>query len=382
MIFVQILVTNLLRRKTRTILTVLGLAVSVAATAALLSTAWTYAESAVGSYESRGVDIVVVRAGVADRLTSSFNSRLAARLSTLPEIASVNGALTEMVSLGKHSMMGVPLEGLDAKGLTARQIAISSGRTLRTGDHRVVLLGAGIARALAKNPGDVVEIEGNRFVISGIFQSPNALELNSAIAPLDDVQRLMDREGQVSEFQVRLSRPTTDAADVRRVCQRIETLADERGQLLGFKALAVRKFVDMGTERRLMAAMAWGTSALTVLLSLVGMLNTMLMSVLERTKELGILKAIGWSRRRVLRMVLGESLLLGGSSLLAGGAGAWLLVRIFANWSFTNGVVQPRLSLSACALTGAITLSAGLLGSFYPAYRAATVPSTEALRFE
>ena len=75
----------------------------------------------------------------------------------------------------------------------------------------------------------------------------------------------------------------------------IESLQDEKHQPLGLKAQTTRQFVDSATEARLGSAMAWATSAIVLGLSFLAMLNTMLMSVMERTPELGVLRAVGWT---------------------------------------------------------------------------------------
>jgi putative ABC transport system permease protein len=382
MLFVEVIVKNLTRRKTRSILTVAGLAAAVAATTTLLSIAWAFAGSAADSYASRGVDIVVVRAGVAERITSSLSAPLSARLSALPEVAGVDGSLTEMVSLGERTLVGIPLHGLDPAGFAIGKLIVGSGRPLELGDRHAVLLGSGLARALGKEPGQTVEIERTRFQVVGIFQTDNVLESNTAVAPLTEVQDLMGRSGQVSEFQLRVAPGLADDAGISRLCRRIESLRDEQNRSLGFKALPTRQFVDTDTETRLATSMAWGTSIITVALSLVGMLNTMLMSVLERTKELGILRAVGWTRNRVLRLIHGESLVIGLAGSLLGTVAAGLLLRVLADWSFTRNIVQPALSPTAAVAAVTLMLAAALIGSFYPAFRGASVAPTEALRFE
>src|SRR5262245_46678969 len=101
MLFSQIVIKNLRQRPSRTAMTIVGLSVAVAATTTLWHLAWGYADSANTFYTARGVDIVVVRAGVANRLTSSIRTELAERLKTIKGIANVDGSLTEMVSVGK-----------------------------------------------------------------------------------------------------------------------------------------------------------------------------------------------------------------------------------------------------------------------------------------
>jgi putative ABC transport system permease protein len=380
MLFVEVIAKNITRRKTRTVLTAAGLAAAVAATTTLLNVAWAFARSATDSYKSRNVDIVVVRAGVAERITSSLNATLAARLSKLPEIAGVDSSLTEMVSFGQHTLVGIPFHGLDPAGFAVGRLNVVSGEGLKKSDRHTVLLGSGLARALKKKAGQSVEIEKTPFHIAGIFESDNVLESNTAAAPLADVQELMDRPGQVSEFQLRVVPAADNGPALNALCQKIESLRDEKHRSLGFKAMPTGQFVKSDMETRLTTGLAWGTSIITVVLSIVGMLNTMLMSVLERTRELGILRAIGWTRGRVIRLILGESLVIGLAGSIVGALFAAVFLQFLAAWSFTRNIVQPGLSLSAVLSAVAIMLAAALAGSSYPAYRGASVSPTEALR--
>jgi putative ABC transport system permease protein len=382
MLFLEVVAKNLLRRKLRTLLTVAGLAAAVATCTALLSSAWSFAASSRSYYSSRGVDIVVVRAGVSERITSSLSAALGSRLREPPDVADVEGSLTEMVSLGQQALIGIPMHGVDPAGLTVRKLDIIRGRSLGPADHRAVLLGKALADGLAKQPGDTVEIERTPFEIAGIFQASDAIESNTIIAPIAEVQDLMGRPGQVSEFQIRAVPAAANEAGIGRLCAQIESLRAPAGGPLGFKALPARNFVDTDTETRLTWAMAWGTSVVAIGLSLVAMLNTMLMSVLERTKEFGLLRAVGWTRGRVIRMVLGESLIIGLCSALVGALGAALLVRALGTWAYTRNFVQPTLSAESVLFGAALTVFAGVAGSLYPAYRGASCPPTSALHFE
>lgn len=380
--FGEIVVKNLLRHRGRTMLTMAGVAVAVAATAVLLSIARGYAESAAGQYASSHVDVLVVRAGVAQRLTSSLSVGLGNRLRALPGVARVDGSLTEMVSLGDGSLLGVPLHGLDPAGFVMAHYAVTRGRPLRPDDRHAVMLGAGLAAALGKAPGDKVDVEGVPFLLAGVFQTGDALESNTAVATLGDLQELMDRPRQVSEFQIQVTPAAAEPAAVRQLCGAIEGLVGGAGDPLGFKALPMREFVASATETGLLQAMAGGTSAIAVVLSALGVLNTMLMSVMERTRELGILRALGWPRTLVMRLILGEALLLCLASVALGTAAAWGGVCLLSRWSFTQALVAPRLTPAAVALAAAVGVLAGIAGAVYPACRATSVEPTEALRYE
>ncbi len=382
MLFVEVIAKNLLRRKLRTLLTIGGLAAAVATSTALLSSAWSFATSSAAYYSSRGVDVVVVRAGVAERITSSLSASLAVRLRELPEVAAAEGSLTEMVSLGERALIGIPMHGVDPQGFALQQLDVVRGRPLTATDRRTILLGSALADGLKKQPGETLEIERTKFQIAGVFRTGDAIESNTILAPLADVQELMGRPGQVSEFQIRTTSGGGEHTDIARLCREIEALRDPAGRSFGFNALPTQQFVNTDTETRLTSAMAWGTSVVAIGLSLVAMLNTMLMSVLERTREFGVLRAIGWTRGRVIRMILGESLAIGIFASLVGMLGAGLFVRALGTWSYTRNFVHPSLSAQAILLGIVLTLFAGLAGSLYPAYRGATCAPLSALHFE
>src|SRR5690242_19673242 len=122
MLFIQLIVKNLRQRAARTAMTIIGLAVAVTATTTLWHLAWGYSDSAANFYAPRGIDLVVVPAGVANRLTSSLRADIAQRLKTLPSIADVDGTLTEMVSPGTAILVGIPFRGLNPDGFTLKTL--------------------------------------------------------------------------------------------------------------------------------------------------------------------------------------------------------------------------------------------------------------------
>ena len=110
----------------------------------------------------------------------------------------------------------------------------------------------------------------------------------------------MGREGQATGLVI--AAKSSDPAYLDALRRRIETA------IPSVAATPARDYVVADTQIRLAQAMAWTTAAVAMILGAVGMLNTMLMSIFERTREIGILRAVGWRRRRVLALILGESL--------------------------------------------------------------------------
>ena len=126
-------------------------------------------------------------------------------------------------------------------------------------------------------------------------------------------------------------------------------------------------------------------NAISVLAIAVGglaVLNTMLMSVLERTREVGILRALGWRRRRILGLILREALIIG---LLGGGAGilaAFGLTALMGMAPLVGDAFTPLWEPDVLARAILVAITLGLAAGIYPAYRATRMQPVEALRYE
>ena len=216
--FYELIFHNLAHRKLRSLLTAGGVAVAIATVVTLVGIAYGLTRSAVDAFRSHGVDLVVVRAGAVQRTASSMDESFAPRLASLPGVVDAIPALTDMVSLGGGGPVGVAVHGWPADSRVWNTLRLSRGRLLRTGDRHCVVLGEQLAKNLHKDVGDTVKIELQPFRVVGVYESSNVYESGAAAAPLKDLQELMDRAGQVSEFMLVLSSdlpdPETATAEV------------------------------------------------------------------------------------------------------------------------------------------------------------------------
>ncbi|HMP02093.1 MAG TPA: ABC transporter permease [Gemmatales bacterium] len=171
-------------------------------------------------------------------------------------------------------------------------------------------------------------------------------------------------------------------AVVTRVCQEIESFSDDRGRRLRLTALPTRDYVSNTLQIRMAHAMAWVTSTIALVIGAIGMFNTMMTSVLERTREIGVLRALGWRQSRIVRLVLLEAVVLGLLGAVAGTLLAVLLIRGMAEVPSVGGFIQGDTSLWVIGQGFAMALIVGLLGGGYPAWAAARLLPTEALRHE
>ena len=341
--FSTLIARNLTRRRVRTALTVLGLGIGIAAVVALLGIVWGFERSFLNIYASKGIDLVVVRAGVSDRLTSNLDERLAERLRRVPGVATVAASLMDAVSFEEANLVSVLVNGWEPGSLLFRGIRLREGRALRPGDGKAAMLGRVLALNLGKGVGERVEVAGELFRVVGVYESDSLFENGGLIVPLAELQRMMGRQGQVTGFVV--AADSADRGAIDALARRIEVAVP------GVAAVPARDYVQGDVQIRLAKAMAWATSVIALVLGSVGVLNTMVMAVYERTREIGVLRALGWRPRRVLALILGEALALG----LAG---------------------------AALAVGFAVGVILSVLGGVYPAVRAARLEPTEALRHE
>jgi putative ABC transport system permease protein len=137
----------------------------------------------------------------------------------------------------------------------------------------------------------------------------------------------------------------------------------------------------VGTSQgfRVARAMSWSTSLLAIVVGVLGVMNTMLMTVFERTHEIGILLAVGWKRRRIMLMVLLESALLGLLGGVLGVALGALGLKILETTPAIRGLLEPDLSPRLLLISIAIAVVVGVISGLYPGWRSSRLSPSLAL---
>lgn len=387
--FMGLIGRNLLRRPLRSALTLVALATAIAAVVSLLGISRGFTRSFADIYAAHAIDIVVSRQGSADRLSSSVDEAFVKEIAALSNVDRAAAVLLETMSLEEDGIYGIPTMGVasdswllddyelvESSDTPRSQIDSSSGGSSEenSGSAKTLMLGIHLAERLETGVGNKITLFDEPYLVNGIFKSPSTWENGSMLIPLKELQYLTDREGQATYINVVLKRSAVSADMAEKTIQEIQGL-DAR-----LLPLATNEFVETDTRMQLAGAMAWMTSVIALILGAIGTLNTMLTSVMERTKEIGILRAIGWKKKRVIQMILFESC---GLSVLAAVIGTCLAVLL--TWALSQapaakGILSPSIDTSVFLQGFLLAIGIGLLGAILPAWRAAQMLPTEAFR--
>lgn len=372
--FHTLILHNVLRCKLRSALTAAAVAIAVGSVVSLVGIANGFKDSFMEIYQAADVDMVVTRSGSQRRLTSTLNESLADRIAVLPGVREVVPGLADVVSFSEANLFVVPVSGLIPETHVFAHFRLTDGRLLLKSDLKTVMLGVDLADTLNKPVGSISEVvESEPFTVVGIFESSNVFENGSIVMPITDLQVLMGREGQISGVSISLEEPGNQEA-MEQIAQQV--MAMETG-------LSVRttcEHVESLTEIQMAIAVAWLTSTVAILIGTLGTLNTMFMSIQERIREIGILRALGWERRRIVWMILGESVTISCIGGVIGAIAAIVLVRLLTQVPAVNGLIQGRLDWNVLAQGIGVALLVGFLGGLLPAISASRLTPAQALQ--
>ena len=361
-------VQSLWQRITRTSLTLGAIGLTVGAMMAMEGVIRGFKEAMTGGWGASS-EIMIRQADIADTSLSAIDERIGERIAAMPEVANINGLLFTAMIMENGTGIFI-IQGYEPNGYAIRRFNVSDGQRL-TSNHQIIL-GRMMATSMKKKVGETLDLSGVRFRVVGIFESSTGWEEMGGVCTLRDAQSMTGRPRKVMMYFVKLRNPAQASATVEKI----------NAQFSQAHASLSGDFADQMPDMKNMDGMMSAISFVVILVGGMGVMNTMLMAVLERTREIGVLRALGWRSRAVLGLILQESLLIG---LLGGFLGIGIVL------SLAFGIRQvPDLGRSIPLLfswdiyarTILIASLLGLVGGLYPAYRAIRLQPVEALRYE
>jgi putative ABC transport system permease protein len=369
----SIALRNILRRRLRTALTLGGVAVGIAAFVALVGFSKSFEKEWLKIYQSSGTDLAVVQKTF---LNTSVDESAGDKIRAVPEVADAVPMVLNLMDLTPE--VNALVYGFPETSFELDSLKILQGRRFRD-DAPEVMLGEILADNLGKKAGDQLDIEGQSFQVVGVFRGGSALETGGALMPIRQLQNLADLGRKATAFHVRL-KPAPAGVSADEYVQKARR--DIEAALPGLKAVPAGERASNNQLVTLARSTAWGTSFIALFVGALGIANTMAMSVFERTKDIGVLRALGWKRWRIMELILIESAILGLLGGVLGLGGGWVALRVLATLPVTASLASANIPLQHAAEALSIAILIGLTAGFMPAYRGARLSPVEALRHD
>jgi len=386
--FIGLMVKNPFRNKTRSALAIVGIAIGIATIVALGLLTSALQASTQTTVSAGAADITVMQAGSNGFESSgSINESYVTAIQNISGVKDTAGVLSATANVASNSSStsssgsgvgsmtggGLSVNGMDSSKLSLVGINSVNGTMYSNGSTNEIIMGKTAAQNLNKTVGDNITLFGKNFKITGIFETGSFITDRGAYMPLNTLQDLTSNSNKISDVVVKVT-DNTNATDVSKSITNAypnelstTTAADQANRM--------NSLLDT------INSATWAISLLAIFIGGVGVINTMIMSVYERTREIGVLKAVGWKSRRILGMILGESVVL---TLVAGVVGTIVgIVVVEGGLMFIGGgTLKPVFTIDLFLRAFGVALMVGVIGGIYPAYRASRLAPTEALRYE
>jgi putative ABC transport system permease protein len=383
MSFFTLMIKNPFRNRTRATLAIIGIAIGIATIVALGMVTGGLQSSTQSTLKAGSAEITVTKIGSGNFGSSGgvLDESLVTDLKNTNGVKDTAGILrvnsnvsTSSGGSGFGSMGGFLVNGIDSSKLALVGIDSVNGTIFTNGSSNEIIIGKTVAQNLNKTVGSTIDIYGTEFEVTGIFESGNFIYDTGAFTSLSTLQNLTNNTGKVSYIQVKVN----DNANASQVSK---TIQDERPNDLS-ATTAVDQANRINQSLGMIDTASWAISLLAIVIGGVGVINTMIMSVFERTREIGVLKAVGWKDRRILGMILGESIILTLVAAVVGIILGIVAVEIIFKLFITSQSFEAVLTMDTLLKAFGVALLVGIVGGLYPAYRASRLAPTEALRYE
>lgn len=379
MTFSSFIWKNLWVRRGRSFLTCAGVAAGVAAGVSMFAVARGFERDFTKTYAAQDTQMIVTGETKERPLPALADQRIGAELAKMDGVLGVAGALWEVQSLEGGATLGVL--GWETGSYLWNHLIPRSGEAPgRQGSEDAVWLGQIAAGYLRKKAGDRIAFETGQpgvreLRVAGVFESASLAENAASAMRLDLLQSVLGCEGMVNCFNLHLDpQMTPPQFDVLR--------GKIQARFPNLNVMRADEIAENSAVVRAAKAMSIATTAIALLIGTLSVTNSVMMSVFERSHEIGLLMAVGWRTRRIAAMIALESLLLCLCGAAAGIVVAVTGMAALQKMEFLRGKFSADFRADIVLLAFLAAGAAGLLGAVYPAVLASRQQPNHTLREE
>ncbi|MGV8143260.1 MAG: ABC transporter permease [Methanothermobacter sp.] len=380
MSFLKLMVKNPFRNKTRAILAIIGISIGIATIVALGMVTSGLQNSTQATLKAGSAEVTVTKigSGTFGSTGGTMDENLVSDLQNITGVKDTAGVLRVTVNISTSSnvgtMGGFSVYGIDSNKLSLVGITSINGTIFSNGSSNEIILGKTASENLNKTIGSTIDIYGSEFKVTGIYETGNFMLDMGSFVPLSTLQNLTSNVDKVSMIEVKVNENVNSTEVSQAILNTYPN--DLSATTAADQASRINESLGM------IDTASWAISLLAIIIGGVGVINTMIMSVFERTREIGVLKAVGWKDRRILGMILGESIILTLVAAVVGVILGIVAVEIILNFLITSQSFHAVLTIDTLIKAFLVAFLVGILGGLYPAYRASRLAPTEALRYE
>ena len=372
MTFFTLILHNLWSKKARSLGLAFAVAIAVMAVVTLDVTSSGLEQSAAAVISVGKADFTVVQKGTSDTLSSTIDRQELARLQATPGVSHVVGVLVETEHLDANNPVFIEI-GIQPADLAGFGVKVVRGTAYSATAAHQVMLGWRAAANLGLTVGGQFRGNGTINTVVGIYSTGNSFGDAGAMFPLPALQGYNRVPGIVTLAFVKVVPGTKVAA----VASHIEYAQPELTTIQ-----TASQFGRADRNLLYLQAAVDGSTVLAILIGAVIIGNTMLLSLFERTREFGLLRAIGWTRRRTVSLLLSESLLLALLGAMIGVALSFVVAGALAQLPQLKGILHPDFTQGAFWRALFTALAMTVIGALYPTTRAALLSPLKALSYE
>lgn len=363
---------NVWSKKVRSGLTAIAVAIGVMTVVVLGIVTDSLRTTAASVLQVGAADFTVAQKGVNDILQSALTEPLLAQVVATKGVSSATGVLLDTEKLDEDHPLIVEV-GIKPEDLKPFGVQITDGRAFRADTENEVMVGIHLAQDLGLKAGGTIHVTDKDMKVVGVFNTGNPFGDSTVMFPLAPFQAYQRQPGGLSLFFVKVDKGASIPA--------VKASVEKASPLL----VTMSSLMDFGRADRSYQLISAADRAATIVAIAVGaifVMNAMVLSLVERYREFGILRALGWSRRRLITLVFGEAMIIAFVGAALGVALGFAALQILQGLSGLKGILKPTLEawVFGRALITAVLVTA--LGALYPALRAAQLSPQEAMRRE